>query len=95
MLNGRSAYAKKDIELSPCDLIQAQWELDGRAGGTEIEGSGIQGHCLYGLGADYNGSFMCTCHIAEFIVYNTGLKDHEREAVEKYLSEKYGIALTD
>ncbi len=70
--------------------------MEGELWGTnEIEGSGIQGHCLYGLGADYNGSFMCTCHIAEFIVYNTGLKDHEREAVEKYLSEKYGIPLAD
>ncbi|HNP18535.1 MAG TPA: T9SS type A sorting domain-containing protein [Fulvivirga sp.] len=33
--------------------------------------------------------------IAEFIIYRQGLNDGERIIVENYLSQKYGIALTD
>lgn len=70
--------------------------MEGKLWGTnEIHGSGIQGDCRYGLGADYNGSFMATCNIAEFIIYNTGLSDQERRAVEIYLSTKCGIPLAE
>ncbi|MBU6339371.1 MAG: hypothetical protein KGQ36_05335 [Rickettsiales bacterium] len=38
--------------------------------------------------------YAYTGYIAEYIVYTRALKDEERQAVEKYLSQKYNITIT-
>lgn len=70
---------------------QATW-LDGAAGGTNS--GAVPGGSADFLIGQLSDGFPFTGKIAEILVYNTVLSTSDREAVEDYLGEKYGISIT-
>ena len=70
--------------------------VDGVDGGTSANNllSSASGNLSLGVRSGDN-SYYFNGDIAEVLLYNTVLSDSNRNAVEHYLGEKYGISITD
>jgi hypothetical protein len=90
---------------SSADVIGSNWSsryINGSSGGTVFSGSwqiavfngsSSSQDALY-LGNAYSGTSTLNGKIAEVIAYSTSVNVATRQAIEKYLSQKWGVSIT-